>query len=164
MTQWREIIEFPGYSVSDTGMVRNDVTGLILRHSPNTRGIATVGLVKSRGVQFKRSVSVLVADAFITAARSIEFDTPIHLDGNKMNCHVNNLAWRPRWFALEYVQQFTKGPNGYSCKIQEIKTEEIFENSWIAAITYGLLEREIVFSIMRQTYVIPTYQRFRLYD
>ncbi len=163
MTQWREIIEFPGYSVSNTGYVRNDETGLILRHTPNTRGIAIVGPVK-RGIQYKRSVSVLVADAFILTARSKEFDTPIHVDGNKSNCHVDNLAWRPRWFALEYTRQFVTGPNGYDCKVQELKTEEVFENSWRASITYGLLEREVVASIMRQTYVIPTYQRFRLYE
>lgn len=163
MTQWREIIEFPGYSVSDTGLVRNDETGYEMRLSPNTRGIFIVGLVK-RGVQYKRSVSVLVADAFVTAARSLEFDTPIHLDGDKSNCRADNLAWRPRWFALEYVQQFVTGPKGYACKVQEIRTEEVFGNSWEASVKYGLLEREVVYSIMRQTYVIPTYQRFRLYE
>lgn len=163
MAEWRQIIEFPDYSVSDTGLIRKDEIGLIMRQTPNTRGIAIVGL-RNRGVQYKRSVSVLVADAFITAARSLEFNTPIHLDGDKFNCDVNNLAWRPRWFALEYARQFVIRPKGYSCKVQEMKTEEVYENSWEAAITFGLLEREVVFSIMRQTYVVPTYQRFRLYE
>lgn len=163
MTEWRRIVEFPGYLVSDTGLVMNEISGEIMTRNRNTRGIATVGLTRDR-VQYKRSVSVLVADAFILTARSLEFNTPIHLDGDKFNCHVDNLAWRPRWFALEYSQQFKKGPNGFACKIQEIRSEEIFENSWHASVKYGLLEREVVFSIMRQTYVIPTYQRFRLYE
>lgn len=163
MTQWLTIIEFPNYSVSEDGQIRNDREDRLMSISPNTRGIATVGLA-DRGKTCRRSVSVLVAEAFITTARSLEFNTPIHLDGDKLNCRVDNLAWRPRWFALEYVQQFKTGPNGYSCEIQEIKTEEVFANSWHAAIKYGLLEREIVFSILRQTYVIPTFQRFRLYE
>lgn len=163
MTRWRKIMEFPSYSVSDDGQVRNDREARLMSISSNTRGIATVGLAK-QGKTCCRSLSVLVAEAFVTTARSLEFNTPIHLDGDKFNCHADNLAWRPRWFALEYVQQFKTGPNGYSCEVQEIKTEEVFENSWCASVKYGLLEREVVYSILRQTYVIPTYQRFRLYE
>jgi hypothetical protein len=163
MAQWRRIIEFPSYSVSEEGQVRNDVADRLMSISPNTRGIPTVGLAY-RGTTRRRSVSVLVAEAFVTTARSLEFNTPIHLDGDKFNCHAENLVWRPRWFALQYVEQFKIGPSGYSCEIQEIKSEEVFANSWEAAVKYGLLEREVVFSIRRQTYVIPTYQRFRLYE
>lgn len=161
MIQWREIVEFPGYSVSDAGHIRNDTTDLIMRLTPNTRGIPIVGLVR-RGIQYKRSVPVLVADAFITAARSLSYNTPIHLDGDKNNCQAVNLAWRPRWFALEYGKQFLIGPQGFGREIQEIKTGEIFANSWDASVKYGILERDIVFSVMRQSYVIPTYQTFRL--
>lgn len=163
MIQWREIVGFPGYSVSDSGLVRNDVTDRVLIQTPNTRGIPIVGLM-DRGVQYKRSVAVLVASAFVTAARSVEFDTPMHLDGDRFNNHADNLVWRPRWFAVKYAQQFQIGPQGYGRKIEDIKTGEIFETSWHAAVKYGLLEREIVFSIMRQTYVIPTYQTFRLVE
>jgi len=163
MIQWREIVEFPGYSVSDTGLVRNDVTDRIMAQTPNTRGIAIVGLMK-RGDQRKRSVAVLVAEAFVTHLRSLEFDTPVHLDGNRFNNRADNLVWRPRWFAIKYSQQFLYGPQGIGRKIEEIKTGEIFESTWHAAVKYGLLEREIVFSIMRQTYVIPTFQTFRVLE
>lgn len=163
MAQWRSIIGFPGYSVSDEGQVRNDKTGELLKPSPNQRGIATVGMMQD-GHHRKRSLSVLVADAFVTHARSLEFDTPVHRDGDKFNCHADNLVWRPRWYALEYVRQFSIGPKGFACKVEEMKSGEVFANSWDASINYGILEREIVFSIMRQTYVIPTYQRFRLHE
>jgi hypothetical protein len=165
MTEWREIVEFPGYSVSNTGFVRNDVTDRIMRQTPNTHGIPIVGLVKL-GEQQKRSVSVLVADAFVTTARSLKFNTPVHLDGDKFNNHMDNLVWRPRWFALQYRQQFAPGAirQGFNRKIQEIKSGEIFETSWHAVVKYGLLERDIVISILNQTYVPPTYQTFRLYE
>lgn len=163
MEQWREIIEFPGYSVSNTGEVRNDSDGRIMARSRNVRGIAVVGLVKD-GEQKKRSVSVLVADAFVLTARSLTFNTPIHLDGDKSNCHASNLVWRPRWFALQYVRQFSVGPTGFNSKIQEIKTEEVFDSTWHASITYGLLEHQVVYAILNRTYVLPTYQRFELLE
>lgn len=161
MLQWRQIVEFPDYSVSEAGHIRNDTTGLVMQLTPNTRGIPIVGLVK-RGVQYKRSVPVLVADAYIVTSRTPNYNTPIHLDGDKNNCRATNLAWRPRWFALEYGRQFLLGPLGFACEIQEIKSGEIFATSWDAAVKYGLLERDIVFSVMRHTYVVPTYQTFRL--
>lgn len=163
MQEWREIVGFSGYSVSDAGVVQNDNTGRIMRTYRNTRGIETVGLMH-RGVQHKRSVAVLVADAFITTARSLTFDTPINLDGDRANNRVTNLAWRPMWFARKYHQQFRVGPQGFFRPVQNIQTEEIFETSWDAAILHGLLERELVMSILNRTYVFPLYQTFRVLE
>jgi hypothetical protein len=163
MQEWREIVEFPGYSVSSGGLIRNDATDRIMAQSPNTRGIATVGLTRL-GVQYKRSVSVLVADAFILHAKSFQFNTTINLDGDRFNNEVSNLAWRPLWFARRYNQQFEIGPQGFGRPIEEVETGEQFANSWLAAITRGVLEREIVFSVMRRTWVFPIYRTFRVLD
>lgn len=163
MQEWREIVGFSGYSVSDAGYVRNDNTGRIMRTTMNTHGIETVGLMQL-GVQRKRSVSVLVADAFITTARSLRFNTPINLDGDRSNNRVTNLAWRPYHFARKYHQQFKFGPQGFTRPVQNIQTEEVFETSWDAAILLGLLERELVMSILNRTYVFPLYQTFRLLE
>lgn len=163
MQEWREIVGFSGYSVSDAGLVRNDNTGRIMCTTMNTRGIETVGLMQM-GVQRKRSVSVLVADTFIRTARSLTFDTPINLDGDRTNNRVTNLAWRPMWFARKYHQQFRIGPRGFACPVQNIQTEEIFETSWDAAILKGLLEQELVMSILNRTYVFPLYQMFRVLE
>lgn len=163
MQNWREIVGFSGYSVSDAGLVRNDETGRIMRTCLNSHGIETVGLMQL-GVQRKRSVAVLVADAFITTARSLQFDTPINLDGDRTNNQVTNLAWRPRWFARKYHQQFRIGPLGFACPVQNNQTGEVFETSWDAAILKGLLERELVISILNRTYVFPLYQTFTLLE
>jgi hypothetical protein len=163
MQEWREIIGFSGYSVSDAGAIQNDCTGRIMRTYRNTRGIETVGLMH-RGVQHKRSVAVLVADAFITTARSLRFNTPINLDGDRTNNRVTNLAWRPYHFARKYHQQFKIGPQGFTRPVQNLNTEEIYPTSWDAAILLGLLERELVMSILERTYVFPLYQTFRLLE
>jgi hypothetical protein len=159
MQEWREIVGFSGYSVSDAGAVQNDETGRLMRTYRNTRGIETIGLMH-RGVQHKRSVAVLVADAFIRTARSIHFNTPINLDGDRSNNRVTNLAWRPLWFAQRYHSQFKIGPQGFACPVQNLHTQEIYPTSWDAAINLGLLERELVMSILDRTYVFPLYQTF----
>lgn len=163
MQEWREIVGFSGYSVSDAGAVLNENTGRTMKTYVNSHGIETVGLMR-QGVQRKRSVSVLVADAFITTARSLRFNTPINLDGDRSNNRVTNLAWRPYHFARQYHQQFKIGPQGFARPVQNIQTEEIFETTWDAAVLKGLLERELVMSILNRTYVFPLYQTFRLLE
>jgi len=160
--EWREILEFPGYSVSSTGRVQNERTGRIIERHVNQRGIVNVSLWRNNQ-QTRRSVSVLVATAFIRTARSRTFDTPINLDGDRLNNRVENLLWRPRWYAREYFSQFLSRPRGIDNPVMELKTEEIFKSSWEAALAYGLLDREVVRSVVHMTYAIPTYQRFELY-
>jgi hypothetical protein len=111
MEVWRTIYEFPRYSISNEGRVRNDDTGRLMRLSHNQYNILYVGLVSGRR-QYKRSVAVLVAEAFLPDYERTEpFDTPIHLNGDKADCRAHNLMWRPFWFAVKYHRQFQRGPH-----------------------------------------------------
>jgi hypothetical protein len=138
---------------------RNGNSGRILELSKNPRGIVYVGMMKD-GIQHKRSVALMVAHAFVYTARSITFNTPINLDGDRENNRVDNLLWRPRWFARQYFAQFRGKPHARIPRpIIEVKTEEVYENSWAAALTHGLLDLEIYETVRDKTYVWPTYQR-----
>lgn len=159
--KWKPIPEFPGYSVSDWGWIRNDDSGRMLRYSQNQYGVVNVGLVRN-GVQFHRSVPLLVAKAFIPNNSEV-FDTPINLDGDRWNSRVDNLAWRPRWFAVKYNQQFrNRIIYPIDLPIEDVNTGEISENSFECAKRYGLLESDIVLSIANRTYAWPTWQEFRV--
>ena len=162
---WRSIIEFPGYWVSNMGVVQNNngKTCRTMVQHVNQRGIANVSFNR-HGVQYKRSVAVLVASAFVTTARSESFDTPINLDGDRLNNTAWNLLWRPRWYAVEYFKQFHTDQQWIDKRVQEFKTEEVFKSSWDAAMVFGLLNMEVVKSITTKTYAWPTFQRFRVYD
>lgn len=159
--QWLTIDEFPDYSVSSYGRVRNDLTGRILSLSTTQFGLVNVGMM-SGGVQYHRSVPKLVAKAFLPV-RPEPFDTPINLDGDRNNNRVDNLVWRPRWFAVKYNRQF-RYPyhNPILSPLVENKTGEVCQNSSECAVRYGLLEEDIVLSILNRTYVWPTYQEFAL--
>lgn len=167
MEDWREVTEFPGYSVSDCGRVRNDESGRILVIQVNQTGVPNVGLVKNPATpertQHKRSVALLVASTFLAPHVEDSFDTPINRDGDRLNNHVHNLMWRPRWFAVRYFDQFRSTKRwGINDPIEDEKSGERFDSSWDAAIKYGLLDQDIYLAALNRTYVWPTYQVFRI--
>jgi NUMOD4 motif len=158
--EWKTIPYFPNYSISSHGRVRNDNTDRIMALTVNQYDVVCIGMMRE-GKQYHRSVPLLVAKAFIPQPFEA-FDTPINLDGDRHNNDVNNLLWRPRWFAIKYNRQFYE-PYRFSIpnRIENIKTGEIFENSLDCAKRYGLLEEDLVLSIFNRTYVWPTYDEFR---
>ena len=158
--KWGEIRGFESYKVSNHGRIARSSTGRPLRFYLNQQGVVCVGLMRGH-VQFKRSVPLLVARAFIP--KPARHDTPINLDGDRWNCHVENLAWRPRWFAVEYNRQFQQMYDYPITKpIRDVKTGEVYPDSFRCAIANGLLEKDVVLSISNRTYVWPTYQIFEV--
>jgi NUMOD4 motif len=163
MEEWKTIEHFPEYSVSNYGQVRTNKSGRILQLNINQYGLLQVGLMKD-GVQRHRSVPLLVAKAFLPELPG-PFDTPINLDGDRFNNHVDNLLWRPRWFAIRYNQQFRYPYDSpILSPIIDLVTGDISENSFECAKKYGLLERDVVLSIASRTYVWPTYQQFGILE
>lgn len=160
---WAPIELFPGYSVSNHGRIRSDKFEKILSLSDTQYGLVQVGLMRD-GVQYHRSVPLLVANAFLPRV-SEAFDTPINLDGDRHNNHVRNLAWRPRWFAIKYNQQF-KHPSvlHVDAPIVDLRSGEVSVDSYQCACRYGLLEEDVVLAIENRTYAWPTYQEFAIVD
>lgn len=161
--RWKRIRGFPDYSVSNTGLIRSEKSGRVLSLTPNQYGVVCVGMMKD-GEQRHRSVPLLVARAFLPRDRP-PFDTPINLDGDRLNNNIENLTWRPRWFAAKYNRQFRHPyPNPILEPIIDLRTGEISENSFECAKRYGLLEEDLVLSILNRTYVWPTYQEFGIHE
>src|SRR4051794_39234575 len=159
--EWRPIEGFPGYSVSTLGQVRKDSTLRVMHVRKNEFGVPYVGMMRDGARhQTVRSLPRLVAQTFIPQ-RNPNFDTPINLDGNRLNCSVDNLEWRPRWYAVNYANQFKERyDHPIEEPVRDAETDEEFPNSLAAACAYGLLEREVVLSILNNTLAWPTFQRF----
>ena len=127
----------------------------------NQYGLLTVGMMHC-GTQFRRSVPLLVAEAFVPGGTEI-FDTPICLDGDPENLRANNLAWRPRWFAIKYKKQFCDGSGVFIKRpIRNRSTGEVFADSFECAKWYGVLEWDLMESIEHRTYVWPVFQEFEI--
>lgn len=152
---------FPGYELSNDGLVRNARTERILKTSCNQEGIVRVGLMKrDRGMQMTVSVLRLVATMFVPG-RSATFQTPIQLNGVRDDLRADNIMWRPRWFAIQYFQQFKESEEPqYNSRIYDVETNEEYANSREAAMKNGLLEEAITKSVVNGSPCFPTWQIF----
>lgn len=157
--EWKELFEHPPYLISTFGRVMNGESNTLLRPYVNQQDIPTV-LLSRQYRQSRRSLTLLVARTFLHQHKWPHFDTPINLDGDRQNNHVSNLAWRPRWFAVRFHQQF-KRPVVIPQPLEEIASGDVFENSRHAAIVHGLLESEIARSVVTHHEVFPTRMFFR---
>jgi hypothetical protein len=155
----RAVPGFPSYGVSRFGRFFNNKTGTEMTLSEAQNGDLSVGLMKE-GVQYRRSAKLLVAKAFVEGRNEL-FDTPILLDGDRFNLHVENIAWRPRWFAWKYHRQFTQSQDYYSWgPVLEVTRRQIYDNIFDASTQNGLLCSDVVGSISADTYVFPGNLKF----
>lgn len=97
MTTWLSVIGFEGlYEVSDSGMIRNPRTGLILKPRPDKDGYFLVTLWKGKPTkQYDRKVHRLVLEAFVGAAPADKPETD-HINRNKQDNSIGNLRWVDR--------------------------------------------------------------------
>lgn len=159
--EWVPIEGFPGYSINPLGQVVRDSSSRLIHPRFNQYGVPYVGLMRD-WKQCNRSLPRLVAEHFLSPPSEI-FDTPINLDGDRENCCVDNLMWRPRWYAVHYNNQFKdRYENPINAPIKALDTHEVFPDSLSAACRYGLLEREVVLAVLNNTCTWPTYQFFEL--
>jgi hypothetical protein len=155
-----EIDEFPGYTISNSGVVVNTRFGQVMKHSRTQHGEHTVGLMRD-GHQYRRSVKVLVARAFVDGETDV-FNTPILLNGVKDCLLATNIAWRPRWFAWKYSQQFEDVENWwFAGPVIDENTGEMYEHLFLAALKTGSLVKEIRLGLLNRTPVFPTGHTFR---
>lgn len=171
MQDWKEISEFPGYSVNSEGVVRNDRRDSVLARRINQQGIVYVGLVRD-GAQYNRGVALIVAEAFLAAPPNEYFNTPIYLDDDRLNITASNLMWRPKWFAMRYHRQFLhKAPPGMrpDVPVEEVATQEQFSDVWFPVMKFGLMWIEVYTAAWNYTRqespwasVWPTGQQFKL--
>jgi hypothetical protein len=92
--EFREIRDFERYSVSNDGIIINNITGQILSQREATNGYMRVNL-RQGNVRYEkpktRAIHRLVAEAFIPAVQGKDYVN--HIDGNKHNNDVSNLEW-----------------------------------------------------------------------
>jgi hypothetical protein len=97
---WQSIAGFPGYEVSHLGRVRRFIRKekghryyKIKTLSLNAVGNLLVGMKDENGVNTTRTVSYLVAAAFLDPGE--EGQAIRYKDGNNMNCCASNLYYQP---------------------------------------------------------------------
>lgn len=162
--RWHELEEFPDYAVNTLGEIHNIKTGMPRKLSINQRGNVKISLYKNGKELHTRSVAVLVADAFCEGKTSF-FNTPTHLDGDHTNCRADNLAWRPRWFAVQYHRQFFDPQfHNANVRIVEINSGREFYSVKEACMTLGLHHDDVYRSYASGRRIPLTSEEFELLE
>jgi hypothetical protein len=89
---WLAVPEFPGYAVSNTGLVLRTVDGVILAQRPNHGGYLRVVLWRG-GKPTHRRVHALVLEAFKGPRPSPREHGAHAPDRSKLNNTIANLRW-----------------------------------------------------------------------
>ncbi len=93
MEEWKQITDYPNYSVSNLGNVRNDKYNRNLKPVLYKCGYYYVGFRKNGKTKFIR-IHRLVGQCFLENIDNKPFVD--HVDRNKLNNNVNNLRWATR--------------------------------------------------------------------
>lgn len=164
LEEWIQLTNFPDYAVSNYGYVKNLRNDKVLTRSPVQYGMLTVGLMDEGG-QHRRSIATLVAETFLEPPPREDFNTPIHLDGDRANCRADNLVWRPRWFAINYHLELKNPPYPtWDADFRLVQTWEVFDKIHQPAMKYGLLQRDIHKAIVEGIATFPQGFTFILLD
>lgn len=158
----REIEGFEAYVVMPDGTIYTKDSGLKRKPSLTQNGQIKVTLYRD-GRSYTKSVALLVAKAWLYNDWNPDvYDTPIHLDNDLTNNHVDNLAWRPRWFAIKYQRQYWHESYRYATtKVQDVKTGEVFNSLLEVCQRYGYLWVDVMNSCLQGESVFPTWHTFR---
>ncbi len=166
MEVWKVLDEFPNYSISSEGRVRNDYYRRLLKISVTRDGTPKVNLSNTIGRYDTRAVRTLVAHMFVPNETET-FNTPINLDGNKLNNFADNLAWRPRWFAVKYGMQF-QDPNiqvyHNSSPVVHVESNTTYPSVYAAGTDRGFLFLQIMQAAFNHATVFPYWEHFVFLD
>jgi len=152
---------FENYGVRIDGVVINLDTGRRLTHHVGTNGHVYVSLSKHNQL-FPKLVGPLVGHVYLPPQQQF-FDTIIHHDYDYLNNHAGNLSWRPRHFAVKYHRQRHLRPDSPPYPIICSDTNEVFFSPSAAAMSYGILEEEIMERLDTGQSVFPVGKCFYSY-
>jgi hypothetical protein len=86
----KNLIGFPGYTISNYGKIINTATGYVLKPIINKDGYYSI-VLRSNGKKINSRIHKLVAKVFIPNPKN----NPVinHIDGNKLNNYYKNIEW-----------------------------------------------------------------------
>jgi len=153
--------EFPFYYVSRKGSVYSKTGNKLTPRKNNGSLHHNYILMLIEGKQVVRSVGKVVATTFISKVpfeniKGQLFDYVIYLDRNFDNVCVENLAWRPLWFAQKYHSQFKYDKMlATPCDLTDISTGERFSTIREVCVRYGALADRVFEFVYGRTTDIP---------
>ena len=150
--EWREIEEFPHYSISNYGRVKHENRIEARKITVNDRGFPIVTLFgRDSKTRYLRQINKLVAQAFLPPPLYNDMTQVWHIDGDLANCRVENLKWDTRPRVLEWNEMHrTLSPKLKTPMVKNNRTGKVYENAFACGMDEGHLETTIVWKVERQ--------------
>lgn len=143
-----EPLGFPDYVLNEYGHVQSFKNKRLIKPSYNQYGFPYVQIRDSDGQRRARGTASLVAHLFLDDPSSPADNTLIRKDGDKVNTHVDNLAWRTRSYAINYHRDLEINVGGlFNYPVYSLESGSgrhvRFNTMREAAIYYGVREVEL---------------------
>lgn len=161
--EWRTILEFTNYDVSNRGNIWNRKRNKQMSTSLSNHGHVKITLTAYDGTRHTRSVAQLVAEAFLDPPNLL-CDAVIVLDGDLTHVDAENLAWRPQWFAWKYTRQLKTPQPRHYLNLPVINTDEqiIYDSIEEAGRSEGILFDDVWRSTYQGIEVFPHGCRYEI--
>lgn len=139
---WKIIKDFPNYSVSDMGEIKNNKTNKLLSICQNQEGYKIVQLWKNHKGYMKR-VHRLVLENF-KPCENMEFLEVNHLDCNISNNSLENLEWCTSKENIQY--KLNLGHNRHKeVKVEFLNGDVIYFHSITECAKYFNIDKKAVY-------------------
>jgi len=89
---WVILSDYPNYSITDGGLIKNNKTNKIMKHYINSYGYVCVNLFDKNGLQKKPYLHRLLCETFIVNNNKTLSQVD-HIDRNPLNNSLENLRW-----------------------------------------------------------------------
>jgi hypothetical protein len=90
--KWIVLEEFPKYSITNNGFVKNNKTNRVLKNQINSNGYIVLSLFNNDGIKKKPYLHRLLAKTFIKNEND-DANQVDHIDRNPLNNSLDNLRW-----------------------------------------------------------------------
>jgi len=162
--EWRVIMDYPNYEVSNTGFVRR--VGTNRRLSPKkAQGGAWFVKLSIDGEHVSKTLKTLVAEAFVPVPKHYQgeaFDTPIQCVLNTDEVRADKIMWRPRWFAIKFRRDLKPSvhPNYWDIPVRNINTGNEHASILTASLHDGVIMEHVYRSCLEGSRVFPEWHRY----